>query len=293
MNLRAFDYLVAVHKLNSFRAAAEHCYVSQPALSIALKKLEDELGSPLMERSNKGVIFTAVGQEVVKRAESILRQVRELEQLADSWGDPFSGPFSLGAFPTLGPYYFPSTLQVFRDKFPKLQFNLVEEKTDKLIDQLKEGVLDAALIALPINDPELDYAELFEEPFFVGVNNDHAFAKKKTIHTDELAEERLLLLDEGHCLRGQAMDYCLSSGLNEDVGFRASSMPTLLQMIAMGQAVSFIPQCVANQNPHLHYLKLRGASVSRTIALVWRHNTVRPQVMVELAKQLKAVATKK
>ncbi|MBN2685773.1 MAG: LysR family transcriptional regulator [Pontiellaceae bacterium] len=286
MNLRTLEYLLALEKHGNFRLAAEACHVSQPALSIQLKKMEEELDVVLLERNQKGFIFTPSGQEVLKRARTIVQQAGEIEALAQVWHDPYSGPLSLGAFPTLAPYYFPQIIDHLVDSYPNLQVNLVEEKTHILLEQLRSGALDAAFLALPEDDELLEHGVIFSEPFLVGVSPKHDWAKRRVMTPAELAQEDLLLLEEGHCLRGQALDFCSQAGVNEVLNFRASSMETLLQMISMGRAISLVPRCVAERNPHLHYLKIKGGGAERTIALFWRKSSIRRDLMLELVDDL-------
>jgi len=286
MNLRIFEYLLALEKHGSFRLAAKDCHVSQPALSIQIKKTEEELGVLLLERSPKSFTFSPCGQEVLKRARSILRQIGEIETLAQSWHNPYSGTLSLGAFPTLAPYYFPHILDHLVDVYPKLQVNLVEEKTQVLLERLQTGALDAAFLALPVAEEVLEHGSIFSEEFFVGVPPRHPWSKQTTIDSQQLTNERLLLLEEGHCLRGQALDFCAQAGIGEMLNFRASSMETLLQMVAMGRAYSLIPACVAKKNPAIHYLRIIGGGPQRTIALAWRKSSIRRELMLELVDDL-------
>ena len=286
MNLRTFEYLMALEQHQSFQRAADACGVSQPALSIQIKKLEEELGAQLLERGKQTLLFTPAGQEVLARARTILLQVRDIRKMAELWQDPYTGQLSLGAFPTLAPYYFPQITDHLVDAYPNLQFNLVEARTKELIQQLHDGTLDGAFLALPVEDESFEYASIFSEPFYLGVPRRHPLASRETVSAAELQQERLLLLEEGHCLRGQALDYCANAGIGEVLNFRASSMETLLQMIAMGRAMSFVPQCVAERNPHIHYLQVEETDVSRTIALFWRKSSVRRAIMLELVDDL-------
>jgi LysR family hydrogen peroxide-inducible transcriptional activator len=286
MNLRVFEYLLALEKHGSFRLAAEECSVSQPALSIQIRRTEEELGVDLLERSPRGFIFTESGQEVLKRARIILQQVADVEALAEVWDDPYSGTLALGAFPTLAPYYFPEIIDHLVDAYPNLRINLIEEKTQVLFNRLHAGTLDAAFLAFPVDSELLEHGQIFTEEFFVGVSTKHLWAGRKTIRTSQLAAEPLLLLEEGHCLRGQALDFCSHAGLGEVLNFRASSMQTLLQMVSMGRAISLIPRCVARQNPQIHCLKIRGGGPERTIGLFWRKSSVRSELMLELVDDL-------
>ena len=286
MNLRALEYLCALEKHGSFVAASEACRVSQPALSIQIKKLEDELGATLLERQPKRFLFTPAGEAVLARAHLILQTAEEIPRLAEAAADPYAGQLAIGAFPTLAPYYFPLIIDHLVDAYPNLCFHLVEEKTHILIERLHAGALDAALLAVPVEDDGLEHGVIFSEPFFLGISPKHAWGSRKSVAPSELAGQPLLLLEEGHCLRGQALDYCSQTGVSDVLNFRASSMETLLQMIAMNRAVSFVPECVARRHPDLHYLKLKGGGAKRTIALFWRKGFFRRDLMLELVDDL-------
>lgn len=286
MNLRTFEYLIALEEHGGFHRAAEACNVSQPALSIQVKKLEEELGIQLIERGNREFIFTPAGEEVLERARGIMRHVGEIDQLSRIWSDPYAGELSLGAFPTLAPYYFPRILDHFVESYPNLHLNLVEDKTAVLIERMKTGMLDASFIAEPLEDDALEHGTIFTEEFLLGVAPSHPLAGREMIDPSRLAGERMLLLEEGHCLRGQALEYCATAGIGEELNFRASSMETLLQMVAMGRAVSLIPECVARLKPHLRYIRLKGGGFYRTIGLYWRKSSVRKDLMVELVDDL-------
>lgn len=286
MNLRALEYLMALKEQKNFVRASEVCHVSQPALSIQIKKLEEELGAVLLERNPKGFRFTPAGEEVLKRARVILVTADEIRRLAEVWHDPYAGQLSIGAFPTLAPYYFPQIIDHLVDAYPNLRFNLVEEKTQVLIERLHAGLLDAAFLAAPVPDDSLEHGDLFTEAFLLGVSLKHRWSKRSIVDPTDLAGQPLLLLEEGHCLRGQALDYCSQNALNEALNFRASSMETLLQMIAMGRAVSFVPECVARSNPSIHYLRLKGGGAQRTIGLYWRRGFFRRDLMLELVDDL-------
>ncbi|MDF7801047.1 LysR substrate-binding domain-containing protein [Pontiellaceae bacterium B1224] len=286
MNLQAFKYLLALNEHGGFNRAAEACNVSQPALSIQIKKFEDELGIQLLERGHKEFIFTPAGLEVLERARGIMRRVEEVDALSKVWNDPYSGELSVGAFPTLAPYYFPQILDHFIDAYPSLRINLVEEKTATLTERLKAGTLDCAFLAEPIEEDALEHGTIFSEEFYVGVPQGHPLGKRKTIDSAKVAKEKMLLLEEGHCLRGQALEYCSTAGMGDILNFRASSMETLLQMVEMGRAVSLIPDCVAKRNPQIHYVKLKGGGATRTIGLYWRCSSVRKDLMLELVDDL-------
>lgn len=286
MNLQGFKYLLALEEHGGFHKAADACHVSQPALSIQIKKFEEELGISLLERGHKEFIFTPAGLEVLERARGIMRRVSEVEELSRLWHDPYAGELSIGAFPTLAPYYFPQILDHFVDSYPELHINLIEEKTHILVERLKAGTLDAAFLAEPVDEDALEHGTIFTEEFYVGIPPNHALSKRKTVDPLKLKMEKMLLLEEGHCLRGQALEYCTTAGMGAVLNFRASSMETLLQMVAMGRAISLIPACVAKRNPQIHYVKLQGGGATRTIGLYWRRSSVRKDLMLELVDDL-------
>jgi LysR family hydrogen peroxide-inducible transcriptional activator len=286
MNLQMFTYLLALEAHGGFHRAAEACHVSQPALSIQIRKMEEELGIQLLERGRRSLLFTPAGLEVLERARGILRRVHEIEDLARLWNDPYAGELSIGAFPTLAPYYFPQILDHFVEAYPHLRVNLIEEKTHVLIERLKAGTLDSAFLAEPVEEETLAHGTIFSEEFLVGLPPDHVLARRKTVDPVRLSAEKLLLLEEGHCLRGQALEYCATAGMGEVLNFRASSMETLLQMVAMGRAISLIPECVASRNPQIHYVRLKGGGAMRTIGLYWRRSGVRKALMAELVDDL-------
>ena len=219
MNLRDLQYLVAVADLQHFGKAAQACHVSQPTLSMQLKKLEETLGVQLFERTNKHVMITKIGEMLTEHARRILQVAQEMRDIAKTAQDVYGGDFYLGAFPTLAPYFLPYTVPKITSTFPKLKLWLAEEKTETLLEKLKEGTLDAALVALPIDEEGLDSAPLFDDPFLLAVPLNHPFARRKSIHPGKIMGERLLLLEEGHCLRNQALEVCSMMGASEYQGF--------------------------------------------------------------------------
>lgn len=274
MNLRDLHYIVAVAQHGHFSKAAEACHVSQPALSMQVLKLEESLGVQLFERSHKTVRITEVGQEIVARAQKMLQEAEEIKEVAKTYQDPLAGKFKLGAFPTLAPYLLPHIVPLIHRKLPKLNLLLVEEKTQVLLDMLKTGLLDAALIALPISDPELQFKVLFEDPFLLAVPKGHALAKKKKVELRDIENDALLLLEEGHCLRAQALEVChLAQAQQQE--FRATSLETLRQMVVAHAGITLIPKIAVRPDPYLVYLPFKGHPPSRTIALVWRKNAAK------------------
>lgn len=275
MNLRDLQYLVTVADTLHFGEAAKRCHVSQPTLSMQLKKLEDTLGVQLFERSNKRVLITFVGSDIVHRARVILAEVEQLKQTAHSSRDPFSGILQIGLFPTLAPYLLPSLMPKLFAAFPRLNVLLVEEKTPTLIRQLEEGAIDVALLALPIYSDALSGTPLFEEPFLVAVSPNHALAKHKSVAPDDLLQETLLLLEDGHCLRDQALAFCHMLGVGEANDYRATSLETLRHMVTSSNAVTLMPKLATLHDKTARYIPFSESAPSRRIGLIWRKASAR------------------
>jgi LysR family hydrogen peroxide-inducible transcriptional activator len=289
MNLRDLKYLVAVADLKNFSQASERCFVSQPTLSAQIKKLETELGVTIFERSNRAVRLTEAGEGIVAAARRILTETDLIEQIAASSRDPLAGSFRLGAFPTLASYVFPTLVPRIAKALPKLRLLLIEEKTDTLISQLRSGDCDAALLALPVNDPALVAMKLFDDPFLLAVHPQHPLANRQQIDPMELRDLKLLLLDEGHCLRDHALDVCYLHGGHEEPDFRATSLETLRMMVKAGSGATLIPQTAAGEDHSgIHYIPFSEPSPKRLIGLVWRKTTARGLLIERLSELLKA-----
>ncbi|MGE3622775.1 MAG: LysR substrate-binding domain-containing protein [Bdellovibrionales bacterium] len=292
MNLRDLQYLVAVADHRHFGKAAADCHISQPTLSMQLKKLEDYLGAQLIERSRRQVAMTPVGAEIVQRARGLLRESEEIRNLARMAQDPYAGDLRLGAFPTLAPYFLPMAVPAIHKALPKLKLLLVEEKTAALLDRLKAGMLDAALLALPAKLDGLESAALFDDPFLLAVPHDHALAGRKYVRAHDLKGEKLLLLEDGHCLRSQALDACSTVGASEYGEFRATSLETLRQMVAAGVGITLIPGMAAGKDKAVTYISFGDSGPYRTIGLVWRKQAARKECIRKIAGLLKAVSKK-
>lgn len=289
MNLRDLRYLVALAEHRHFGRAAEASFVSQPTLSTQIRKLEEELEVTLVERAPRKVMLTPAGREIAERARRVLADVEQLRETARRSRDPEAGTVRLGLFPTLGPYLLPHVVPRLRQRFPRLELLLVEEKTEEILHRLRDGRLDAGLLALPLHEESLHAEPLFDEPFVLAVPEGHPFARRKTLAVSKLAGEDLLLLEEGHCLREQALDVCRLAGAAEKSGFRATSLETLRQMVAANVGMTLLPT-LAIKPPvappeHIHLLRFQGKPPHRRIALVWR----RSSAMGEFLKKLAAV----
>jgi len=285
MNLRDITYLVAVADLRSFIQAAEQCCISQPTLSTQIKKVEESLGVQIFERTNKKVLLTELGEQIIASARRVLLEIDTIEQLAGNAQDPLAGNFKLGAFPTLATYIFPGLVPLIKQELPKLKLILIEEKTDILLAQLKQGQLDAALLALPINDDYLEIRQLFEDEFFLAVADDHPLAAKKTIGQSDLFDQQLLLLDEGHCLRGQALQICRLNGAEEQQDVRATGLETLRQMVRAGTGITFMPKIAIHESEDgIRYIPFEEPVPKRTIGMVWRKTSARNELFDLLTK---------
>jgi LysR family hydrogen peroxide-inducible transcriptional activator len=293
MNLRDLRYLVALADHKHFGKAAAACFVSQPTLSTQIRKLEDELEVALVERAPRRVMLTPIGRDVAERARRILDEVSELKESARRTKDPEAGSVRLGLFPTLGPYLLPHVIPQIRARFPRLELLLVEEKTEVILRQLREGKLDAGVLALPLHDDSLHQELLFDEPFVLAVPQSHALAKRETIRMKDLAHETLLLLEDGHCLRDQALDVCELAGAGEKTGFRATSLETLRQMVAANVGITLLP-VLAVQPPvprsgNVRLVPFKAPAPHRQIAMVWRKSSAMDAFLVELARLLKTL----
>jgi LysR family hydrogen peroxide-inducible transcriptional activator len=288
MNLRALQYFVKLSDLRHFSRAAEACFVSQPTLSTQIKKLEDELGVQLVERSPRKIMLTPVGEEIAERARLILSDVDQIRAVARRAGDPADGNLRLGLFPTLAPYLLPHVIPTIRKQYPNLRLQLAEEKTEDILKMLQQGELDAALLALPIHDDSLDMEILFEEPFVLALPGEHPLGKKSRITLDDLNGSELLLLDEGHCLREHALEVCALAGAHERVDFHATSMETLRQMVAANVGITLMPLLSVKppiaQTSNLITKKFASPAPSRTIAMVWRNSSALSDFLRELAE---------
>lgn len=289
MNLRDLHYIVAVADTGNFNKAAHLCHISQPTLSMQIKKLEGYLGLPLFERDKKRVLVTAAGEKIIAHARHIMDSERAIRTIARLEQNPLEGEFKLGAIPTLASYLFPTLLPRVTKSLPKLKMLLVEEKTTTLVEQLSAGILDAAFLALPIEDDRLVGIPLFSDPFLLAVNSAHKLAKKKAVTIDDLTGQKLLLLDDGHCLRDQVLSFCATRPNIAEQDFRATSLETLRLMVRSRDSdfVTLIPQIAQQSEDGLTYIPFTNPKPTRTIGLVWRKTSARGKVMdalVEIAK---------
>jgi LysR family hydrogen peroxide-inducible transcriptional activator len=290
-SIKQLKYLVALSETGHFGRAAEACFITQPSLSAAISELENLLGAQLVERNKRQVLITALGQEVVSRARNILREVDELAVMAQAANEPLVGPVNIGVIPTIGPYLLPDVMGRLRTGFPKLQPFLREDQTAKLIDLLSAGKLDLALIALPIDEVWLEEMELFEDRFVFACSPDNPLTAKKVVDIEDLKEEKLLLLEDGHCLRDQALEICQKAGWSKSADFQANSLSTLVQMVVAGIGSTLLPEMSleveARRRDSLAILPFANPVPVRRVGLVWRRSSARKAEYRKLGNYLR------
>lgn len=279
VSLRQLQYLVAVADELHFRRAAEACNVSQPALSAQIQLLEEGLGAQLVERSQRKVILTPIGRDTVVRAREVLAQVDELQEAVREQVPPLSGALRLGVIPTVGPYVLPALLPRVRALFPKVELYLREEKTAELVSQLRAGQIDLALLALPVAGNDLHTLPLFDDPFVLAMPEGHELAREPSVCEADLVGRRLLLLDDGHCLRDHALQVCSLVGAGNAEDFSATSLNTLVQMVANGLGLTLMPALALDvelrSDSGLEVRRFRDPQPSRQIGLLWRRSSLR------------------
>lgn len=289
MNLRDLRYLVAVADHGHFGRAAEACYVSQPTLSTQIRKLEAELGVQLIERNPRNIVLTAPGERVVERARVLLSEADNITEIARRARDPEAGTLRIGLFPTLAPYLLPHVVPKVRARFPDLELLLVEEKTEEVLQRLRDGKLDAGVLALPVPDEGLHQEPLFSEDFVLAVPTNHPLAATDgPARTSVLAGESLLLLEDGHCLRDQALAVCKLTGAEERSGFRATSLETLRQMVAAGVGVTLLPELAVQppvaRSDDIRLIRFADPVPRRDIAMFWRRTSAYREFLPRVAQ---------
>ncbi len=296
MTLTELRYIVAVSQKNHFGKAAQACFVSQPTLSIAIKKLEEELGVRLFERSSKNEIrITDIGQRIIDQAYIVLQQAQMLSEIAQQGKDPLSGQFKLGVIYTIGPYLLPSLIPVLRKNVPNLKLIIEENFTANLFQSLKQGSLDAIIISYPFEEPGIETAPLYEEPFIVALPNNHAWKDREAIPTEDLASQDLMLLGSGHCFRDQvikACPNCMSGNSELTRTLEGGSLETIRHMVAAGTGITVLPRTSimhSQKNETMIDIKpFESPSPSRTVAIAWRKHYPRKEAIVTIRDTIKA-----
>ncbi len=282
MTLNELRYIVAVAHERSFGRAAQRCFVSQPALSVAIQKLEEELGTRLFERGKAEVSVTPVGERVVEQAQKVLEEAARVKELAQAGRNQLSGTLKLGAIYTVAPYLLPDLIPALHELAPQMPLEIEENLTETLESALKSGRIDAAIVALPFDPPGVVTEFLYEEPFRIVVPRDHPWAKRKSVPADELASERTILLGVGHCFRDQVLDACPELNRGESPVTRANSLETVRNMVASGLGVSVLPRDAMTPKYHSQLVvpvPFARPTPARRIALAWRKSFPRPQAI--------------
>jgi len=288
IKLKDLRYLVAVADHRHFGRAAERCFVSQPTLSAQLKKLEEYLGVQLVERQPNNVTLTEPGEQIVARARRILEASDEVVTLARSHRDPLAGRLRVALLPTIGPYLLPRISQALRKSLPRLELRLYEYQTAQMLEKLLAGEIDVGILALPVDLEGLEARELYSEPFVVAMPDRHKLAKRDTVHGDDLKGETLLLLEDGHCLRDQALEVCSAIGVQEKQDFRATSLETLRQMVATGAGLTLLPELASRGV----YGNAKGVAIRpfakpapvRHVGGIWRKTSARQPAIDAVCK---------
>ena len=285
MTLTELKYIVAVARHRHFGHAAEACFVAQPTLSVAIKKLEDELGVILFERGGTEISTTAIGAQIVAQAEHVLEQTAAIKEIAKQNNDPLAGIFRLGVIYTIGPYLLPTLVKGMITRVPKMPLVLQENFTTRLLELLRQGELDAAIVALPLPENGFMTLPVYNEPFVVAVPKQHAWIHRAGIDAGELKTETMLLLGNGHCFRDQVLEVCpeMARFATSDDGiartFEGSSLETIRHMVASGIGITVLPKASApnatSADGMLHYLPFNEPVPSRQVAIVWRKSFTR------------------
>jgi LysR family hydrogen peroxide-inducible transcriptional activator len=288
LKLKDLKYLVAIADTRHFGQAAELCHVSQPTLSAPLRKLEEYLGVQLVERQPRRVMLTAAGEQIIVRARRIAEASDEIVEIARSHKDPLAGRLRIAFLPTIGPYLLPGIAPKIRKALPRLELMLYEYQTVPMLEKLRAGELDMGVLALPVEMDGLDSRELYEEPFVVALPSDHPLTKKTQLRIEDLDGVTMLLLEDGHCLRDQALDACSRVDVNEKQDFRATSIETLRQMVAIGAGVTLLPE-LASRGGHASPkgLVLRPfvkPVPTRRIGAIWRRSNPRTAVIEAVSR---------
>ncbi len=294
LKLKDLRYLVAVADSGHFGRAAAQCFVTQPTLSAQLRKLEESLGVQLVERRPRAALLTEIGAEVAQRARIMLADASAIEAIARARHDPLAGPLRVALLPTVGPYLLPLIALKLRKALPRLELMLYEYQTSVLLEHLHRGDIDVGILALPLVDEDLDTRALYDEPFLLAVPKEHALARRGQVRLADLRDETVLLLEDGHCLRDQALSLCNRAGGHEKQDFRATSLETLRQMVVAGIGITLMP-ALAGRGAYRHTrgLALRPfvrPAPTRQIGAVWRKSSARLPAIQALCEPIRSVA---
>ena len=287
ISLKQLRYFEAVARLGHFGRAADHCSITQPALSMQIQDLESELGLKLLERRPKGVRLTPEGREIARRAGRILSEVRDLTDYGQHRGSLLSGALHLGVIPSVAPYLLPPLLPLLREQYPELDLHIRETQTQALLQQLLDGSLDLLLLALPVEHPDVETIRLFEDKFLLALPRNRRLQGQLRATPDLIKEDRLLLLEEGHCLRDQALAFCQLRQVGNINTFGASSLSTIVQLVANGLGLTLLPEIsvdLETKHADVRVMRFADPEPSRVLGLAWRSSCPRKREFVELGK---------
>jgi LysR family hydrogen peroxide-inducible transcriptional activator len=287
ITLRQLRYLVSLARHRHFGRAAESCSVTQPALSMQLRELEREFEIDLVERRPGEIVLTEAGLEIAERGAKILNDVRDLADLARHRGRVLTGTLRLGIIPSLAPYVLPRILPELQSKYPDLRLEVRETLTKRLAEELEQGDLDTIMVALPLETPGFEAARLFEDPFLLAISAEDAPSSSHRVNTDAVDSRRLILLEEGHCLRDQTLAFCSAARPGTQASLGATSLATVMEMVANGYGVTLVPEVAARAevgDPRVRLLRFRHPEPARTIGLVWRATSSRQKDFAALGK---------
>jgi LysR family hydrogen peroxide-inducible transcriptional activator len=287
ISFKQLRYFEAVARTRHFGKAAEQCAVSQPALSMQVQELEKTLGVQLLERGRNGVLLTEAGREIAGRASRILTDTRDIVDFARRQGGVLSGPLHLGVIPSVAPYVLPALLPLVREKFPDLDLHLRETQTHHLVEELLDGGLDLLLLALPVENPEVESIKLFNDRFLLAMPKSRQVSNRIRATPELLQRDRLLLLEEGHCLRDQALSYCSLRRIDNIDTFGASNLSTIVQMVAGGLGMTLLPELSIKlecRQGDIRLMRFTDPQPRRVVGLAWRRSSPRKRHFVELGK---------
>ena len=293
MTLSELRFVVAVAKEKNFRRAASKCFVSQPALSLAIKKLEEELNVSLFERNRTEVTITEIGERIIAQANIILEEVEKIKSFAKSGGDPLNGLIKVGMIHSVGPYLLPQIIPILRKLAPNMPLEVEENITSSLELQLKNGQIDAAIVALPFNIPGIQVLPLYKEEFVVAVPNNHPWATRKNIDPKELSDEKVLLLNSGHCFSLQVVESCPDLSKKGEV-LQGNSLETIRNMVASNLGITVLPKSATSDRYQNHLIKVIPfikPIPSRTIAIAYRKSFVRMKAVEVIGEAVRLIKT--
>ncbi|ANY78695.1 LysR family transcriptional regulator [Microvirga ossetica] len=292
ITLRQLRYFETLARMKHFGLAADQCSVTQPALSMQIKELERELGVELVERRGNFVALTLTGQEIAARAETILNQVRELSDYARQHHGVLTGPLRLGIIPSVAPYLLPDILTEVARQYPALDLQIRETQTSALVEELTRGELDAVLLALPLQQPQLETMALFDDRFLIAVQSQAAHSWTTGDLRARIGQERLLLLEEGHCLRDQALQFCQIANMQARKALGAASLTTIMQMVAAGHGITLLPEICAKtevDRQRVALIEFPDDAPMRIVGLAWRRTSTRKNDFIALGTLIKSL----